>query len=297
MPGHAERRGDDELPAGQERGSAAVRAGGDGGGRDAGGGLAGRAEFSAGREGEDVAGRVQAERHRATRAADHRAAAAEGGVRGAARVIPGQDHVGVAGPDPVPTEPAATILPSGWTTAALNASPASTPVGMSRVTRPLRPKVLSGAPLAVNRSKAKSERLPPPEVFVVAPTQRILPPGWTVRLGIPAGPPGKPTAAKPPDPRRVQAPGGTQAHHARVAADQDVAVAEHDHRAGSAELGLARGGQAQVGDHRPVVAEAGVDAAGGAACGERGWVTPAETSEAMTAAAAGVPFADMGGLS
>ena len=92
--------------------------------------------------------------------------------------------------------------------------------------------------------------------------------------------------------------GGTQAHHARVAADQDVAVAEHDHRAGSAQLGLARGGQAQVGDHHPVVAEAGVDTAGGAACGERGWVMPVETSEAMTtAAAAGMPFTGMGGLS
>ena len=66
---------------------------------------------------------------------------------------------------------------------------------------------------------------------------------------------------------------------------------------GVPQLGLARGGLAQVGDHRRVVAEAGVDAAGGAACGERGWVTPAETSEAMTTAAARMPFTDMGGLS
>jgi len=109
----------------------------------------------------------------------------------------------MAGPvPPTPAPPPATILPSGWTTTALNPSSPPVPVGTSVVTTPLRPKVLSGAPFAVNRSTANWVRLPPPAVFAVSPAQMMSPLlGWTVTLVSSNAPAVKPSVATPPDPK------------------------------------------------------------------------------------------------
>ena len=171
----------------------------------------------------------------------------------------------------VPMAPPATILPSGWTTAALNISKpveagghvqghqALAPEGLVRGAadgEPLDGEVGEVAPAGGVRGAAH------PEDLAVGLDRQV---GCGYRAAREAD---RRAAARPEG--RVQAPVGKQAHHARVAADQDVAGADHDHRAGSAQRVLARGGQAHVGDRRPVVAEAGVDAAGGAARSERG---------------------------